>query len=427
MKQGKKLNKKVLLLLLLPLIFIALPIGRYLITTNRQEEELPPAPVVAGYPNQGVIERSLQYTGTLTAENTTMVIPKVAGRIEQIYVKENQVVEKGDILFRLDDEVPRLRAEQAKAAWEAARAQYEKAKRGARQEELENNRALIDQAGKDLEAAEKNLERSRKLYEAGTLPKADYEAAENAYRSAETRLENAKRSLRLMEEGAGKEELRMAEANAEAARKQYELALLELDYSSITAPVTGRAAKIMAEEGNMAGPSTPVAAIVNDELIFVDVAVPEKHYAAFIRRDEDIEASVSAAAYPDRSAVPGTVSRVASIIDPQSRTFNVEVAVRNREGLFKPGMYVTVTLTLEKIPADLLLPDSSIVFRDGGEAVFVLTKGASDHVELRSVEIGERGNGVVQILAGIGSDERIVFEGNSFLENGQKVRVIEES
>jgi RND family efflux transporter MFP subunit len=183
----------------------------------------------------------------------------------------------------------------------------------------------------------------------------------------------------------------------------------------------------MVEEGNMVGTSSPLIAIVNDNLIYADIAVPEKYYADFRNKGDSIRALVKPVAYPDQEAFSGRVTNVASIIDPQSRTFNVEIAGPNSANLLTPGMYVNVDLILSEIETDFLLPVTSVVYREGRQVVFIVTEKNSYHVEMRPVKTGLSDSGMVQIIEGIGTDDQVVVQGNAFLEHGQQVRLIKES
>ncbi len=419
----KKISKK-LLLLVIPLIFIAVPLFRILLKPAEEEKAETGTPVIVSVPEKGTIRNTLSYPGNLMAETTTTIVPKIAGKVLTIYVEENQIIVKDQILFSLEDDVVRLQMEQAKAAWTAAEAQYSKAQRGVRVEELESVRASVNQAEEALEIAASNLERTEILYNSGTIARAKYEEVLNLYRSADTDVENAKRSLRLMEQGASDEDLAMAQANADAAGKQYELAQLQLDFALVRSPVSGTIAKILVEEGNMVGPGIPLLAVVNYDLIFADVAVPEKHYGNISGKGETIRAEIFPIAYTELPPFPGEITGIAPIIDPQSRTFNVEIAVKNGSSLLRPGMFVNANIILDQIENAMMVPSRAVLFRNGQEVVFLLTEGNSYHASMVPVETGIEEGGFVQILSGLTFEDSVIVKGNAFLEDNQLVEVV---
>lgn len=383
-----------------------------------------PAPVVAAVASRGPIERTLQYAGSLEPRATVTVTPKAAGRIERIFVSEGQAVAKGQLLAQMEQEVASLQAEQASAALRAAEAQLEMAKRGVRPEELENAKASLAQAEKDLSTAEENFNRSDRLYKEGTIAKAKYEDADRQYRAAETALENARRNVQMMAQGAGTEEQSMAEAQVKAARAQYDLARLALDETRIVAPIAGVAARVPADQGNLAGPSTPLVILTSETAMVVKAPVPERWYGLFRQARDRISARVSFAALPEPANFPGRLISISPTIDPASRTFTAEVEVSDPRRELAAGMYAAVDFVIEKATEALLVPATALVSRGGAEGVFVVDAPSPDAqvARFKPVRIGIESGPVVQVIEGIEAGAWVIVEGNAFLDDGQLVR-----
>ena len=409
---------------LIPIALIAIPGWRLLRPQDAEETGRIGSPVVVAQPTTGAMEIVLSYPGNLKAESTATVVSQLGGEIKQVLVSENERVAAGDPLVRIDDGIVRLQSEQALAAWRAALAQLDKAVRGVRPEELESAQATVSQSERDIEVAQASLERTRRLYDAGTVPAVDRENAENQVQSARTQLENARRSLSLMEQGASREDEAMATANADAAQKFYQLALLQLDFATVSAPVSGTVARILVEQGNSVGPGTPLLAIINDDLIYANVAVPEKHYGEFIARRGNIPARVTPIAYADNPSFPGSVTSIAPIIDALSRTFNVEIAVQNRASLLRPGMFVNVELVMRQVTDALIVPQSAVLFRDDRSVVFVVEVHSEPTARMIPVETGVTQGTWVEIVSGLAPDASVAVDGNAFLEDGQLVRPV---
>lgn len=416
-------------MLLIPLFILAGIVAvvalRYFDSEGDVAKQHSGARVVVGRAVRGSIEETLRYPGTLVSSETVTLIPKISGRVEALAVEEGDEVRSGQTVVRLEAEAAVLQADQALSALNAAEAQYRQAERGMREGELENARATLNQAEEDIAVAEKNFERSKRLYEAGTIAKASFEESESALGAARTRLENARRSLEMMEEGASTEELDMARANTEAAKARYSLAKLQLDYAAITSPVSGMVAKVFVDVGNMVGPGTALLAIVQEDPIEARVRVPEKHYRVFAEAGKRMAVWVSPAAYADQEPFSGFVESVAPVIDPASRTFEVTVSVKNPGGLLKPGMYANTEIVVGTMEDLLIVPESAVAMRDGEPLLFVLRHGKTDYVEMVSVELGIRRNRNVAVFGPVSETDLLVFEGNAFLEDGQQVEVIE--
>lgn len=424
-RTGTRRLRGIVVILALAGVFVALPVWRYLAALRAEPPVVAATPVVVGSPRLDTIERRLRYTGNLHADSTVTAIARIPGTVDAVQVRSGETVAAGDAVAVIDDATVRLQTQQAAAAYAAARAQYEMARTGVREQELESARASLEQAEEDVAAATANFERTERLFEAGTVARSRFEDAENALRAARTQLENARRSFRMMEQGARPEEIEMARANADAARNQYELAQLQLGYARVTAPIAGTVARVLVQEGNSVSAGTPLIAIVTDGVINATVAVPERHYGAVLAAGAEIEARIVPIAYADREPFPGRVTSVDTVIDGESRTFGVEIAIENPQGLLRPGMFVNATLILERRDDALMVPTSAIVFRDGRRVVFTVDDEQSPRASTAPVEIGTQDSGWVEVLSGITADDTIVIEGNAFLENGQRIQIAE--
>lgn len=377
-------------------------------------------------PRIGAIERVLSTSGTLRASKTIRITSKVPGRIEALLVEEGQTVAEGELLVQIEEDKARLEVEQAYATWQAAQAQYDKARRGMRQEELENARALYDKVKKDFATAEENFGRSEQLFRGGAIAKAQFEQAEASLRAARTELDNAGRTLDMMEEGASPEEKQMARSQAEAARAKYELARLQIDFTRIKAPVSGVVARILQDEGNIVGTSTPILVLVKDDQIQVEIEVAEKYYGELLLGAEMLEARIMPVAFPNSDPFRGKVLTIAPTVDPASRTFTTTVGIENATGQLRPGMYAEVELILERIPNALLVPVSAVLDRAGDQVVFVVERSEKATVAAaRRIVPGLAGAAEVQILSGIDPGDEVIVEGNTFLEHGQRISVLD--
>jgi multidrug efflux pump subunit AcrA (membrane-fusion protein) len=410
-----------ILVLLLALALIGYSVYRRVRSAGASTEQAAIVPVIVALPHRGEIERTLGYSGTLEPQALVTVTSKIEGRIERILVGEGDTVQAGQILVRMEDDTVVLQLEQANSAVGAAQAQLDKARRGVRPEELENARALLKQAEEDFATGQQSYQRTERLYDEGALAKAGLEEAEQKLRDAQTRLENARRNVRMMEQGASPEEQRLAEANLKAAEAQARLAGLQLDFTRIRSPLTGRVAKVLIDEGNMASRATPLLVLVQEDPMLLRIPVPERHYQDFSTGRSTITARVRLDALPDLGQLAGGITAISPTVDPASRTFMVETRLENREGRLKAGMYADVQFVLERRSEALLVPASALVERGGRPGVFIVDALSQPSARFRQIVPGIRAQEEVEVLQGLSDGERIVVEGNAFLEEGQRV------
>ena len=385
-------------------------------------------PVRMVQPQRGEIERTLSYAGTLSPSSQVTLTTKIAGRIESIRVKEGDAVRQGELLVRIEGEAASLQAAQAGSALEAALAQREKARKGVRPEELASAQASLSQAEKDLASAEESYRRADRLYKEGTIAKATFEDAERRYRAASTQLENARRSVQMMEQGASPEDQGMAEANVKALRAQYDLAKLQVGYTRVLSPIPGRVAKVLIDEGNMASQSTPLLVVVRDEQMSIRIPLPELLYGEFRDRRDAIETRVMPSALPGTEPIPGRISSISPTIDPASRTFTAEITLSNQDGRLRAGMYANVDFVMERVSRALLVPLSAVLMRGEKRGVFLIERGigegaseTTDLARFRELRLGLEDSSSVQVREGLSESDTVVAEGNAFLEDGQAV------
>lgn len=427
--RARSRSKRIIRIVLIVLVvgtFIGIPTARVLFRPDAAGPVDPPAPVRVGSPFRQDAERTVRYAGNLIAESTTTILPRVSGRVTAIPVRQNELVAAGAVIARIEDEVLRIQVEQARAAYEAADAQLRQATRGVRAEELEITRAQVEQAESELETARSNLDRTERLYEAEAVSRSDYESAVDRFQSAETQVANARRQLDLMESGAGEEELAMARANAEAAARQLELAELQLDYATVRTPVSGSVARLMAEVGQMVGPESPIAAVVNDRLIYARITIPERYYGEFRGSEGTMTVRIHPEAYPDDPPFEGTVSSVGSIVDAGSRTFEVEVAIPNADGRLRPGMYVNAFFVVESWEDAVHVPDSAVYRRNGETVVYALDVSSGAYAREIPVVVEDLPGDLAIVHDGLDGSEELIVEGGAFLADGDGVEVLEE-
>ncbi|MFW5643050.1 MAG: efflux RND transporter periplasmic adaptor subunit [Alkalispirochaeta sp.] len=409
------------------LIFVGSPLIQLVMSMFEEEQEVRGVPVRLAFPERSTLSETARYSGSLTADRTANVVARHNGEVISIAVDENEEVEAGDTIAEIEDDSARLEVEQARANLEMRESRLRAARRGAREEEVENARANVSQAESEIETAERELERTRRLAEAGTVSQSQLEAAENEFRGAQTELENARRQLRILEEGATEEDLDEVKAAVRAAERQLDLAELQLRYTTVRAPVSGRVTIIDIEEGNMVDVGTPVARIVGDDFMRASIPVPEGRYDDFASDEFQSEVTLEPASYAGSELREATVSHVGSSIDPATRTFEVEILANNEDGSLRPGMYVEARFTLRERRDVLIVPDRAVVNREGREVVFAVDKDE----ETREIEVktGLSADGHTEVSAAgdetIDENTQVVVEGNSFLEHEQTVRIVE--
>ncbi len=337
----------------------------------------PPLTVELATPARGPISEYLTVVGNLIGDATVAVVPKTAGRLDAVYVRLGDRVTIGQRLGRIEDREIVEQVKQAEAAFEVGS-------------------ATIRQREADLKFAQTNLERSRSLFERQLLPRQSLDDAEARAQAAVAQLDLAR--AQLSQNKARLEELRVILGN-----------------TVIASPVDGFIARRAADPGAYASPNAPIVDVVDIGRVHLVAAVVEKDLR---RLREGQDARVEVDAFPGE-AFTGRIARVAPVLDPATRTAQIEVEIPNPGFRLKPGMYARVSVTTSERPWALVVPRNAVVDLEGKRGVFL----ASEQVAtFREIEVGIEDAQQVEVLAGVTEADAIVTTGAAALRDGDRIR-----
>ncbi len=241
--------------------------------------------------------------------------------------------------------------------------------------------------------------------------------AEAAYISAES---SFKRVESLFATGAAtKQTYDQTKAQYEAYLSQYELAQLQLSYTEIMAPVSGTVLIRQASEGSLVGPQVPIVTVSDLQKLLVKISIPEIHYDEFTSPGTAVEISLHRPDLPQR-VLSGRVVRVAPLIDPATKTFEVTCSLDQPDGI-TPGMYLDADCVLEEITGVYVLPYAT--FASEGTLWYVDEKTSTAHQRRISPEASDD---VSFVIPAEMRDYLFIIDGQHFLKEGQHVSMTEE-
>jgi membrane fusion protein (multidrug efflux system) len=224
---------------------------------------------------------------------------------------------------------------------------------------------------------------------------------------------------------------RIARATSQLDQRGVDLrqAELELDRTKISAPFEGRVADLSVFEGTYVTTGTELMSVVDLDPIRVEVQVLEAQLGAL---DEGRRAEVTFAAFPGE-VFEGPIESINPLVDPETRTGRVTVALRNPAGRIKPGMYAEVALEAEALPDRVLVPRSALLQRDRRDMLFVYEEGPQGGLaKWRYVNPGRSNGDFVEILPeGPEADmvqpgEIVLVDGHHYLAHDTAVRLVDD-
>ena len=328
-----------------------------------------------------VVRESIVQNMSIEAVTRVNLTPRVSGRLEKLHVRQGDSVKSGQLVATLEHE-------------------QQDALIGATEAQLASAKADTERARAEMMNAKTNLDRYERLVKEGFSTQQQYDSIETTYVSTRASYDAA----------VAKEKQVAAELGRVRSTRQ--------DYI-IQSPMNGTVLNDYSlTPGAMISPNSPIVDIADLRMLKATLRIPELKIftvtpgmPVFLKFD----------ALPAEE-FEGTVTRIDPYVDPATRTSSVEIELNNEliGNRLRPGMFGQASITEREFRDALLVPQSAIYDRDGGQYVFVVEEGTAT---IRNIETGVRQGDDVQITGGLNpGDEVIVFGGNN-LNDGEKVLV----
>lgn len=238
---------------------------------------------------------------------------------------------------------------------------------------------------------------------------------------AKAQLDLAESELKRLEavtDLASASQLDGARTQVRVAKASLDLAETRLSRAYVTAPFSGVIGQTAVEAGEVVGPGSPVARLVQLDPVHVTVSVSDRDIGA-LRIGQKATVTTDAVA----TVFEGEVVAVDPAADVRTRTFLAEIAVPNPDGQLLPGMIAGVSLSAEMASEGTVVPQDWIVTRLDGVGVFVLEDGVA---RWRPVETGDVLHDQVSVTSGLDTGDRIVTTGHRTLADGDALIVSRE-
>ncbi len=343
----------------------------------------PPPTVTVAAPEKRAVVDYDEYVGRFVAVNSVEIRARVSGYLDKVHFEDGQTVKEGDLLFTID--------------------------RRPFQNALDQARANLAQSRANLAYTQGDLQRAQTLVKEKTISEQVFEQRVQAKRIAESSVL----------------------AN-EAAVRQAEL---DLSFTELRAPVTGRIGDRRVSPGNLVtggtgGSTTLLATIVSLDPIRFEFTFDEAAYLRY-KRNSDLAAPESSTPVLlkiiDESDFrhKGSLNFVDNVIDRSTGTIRGRAQFENPKAIFTPGMFGRVRVPTSPPYESLLVPDVAIGTEQIRKFVLVVDK---DNIAIqRYVTIGQVLNGMRVIKEGLAPDDRVIVEGVARVRPGAKVNPQEKS
>lgn len=340
-------------------------------------QQMPALPVSVAEPVKRKVVDWTEFPGRFDAVAMVEVRAQVAGALESVGFKDGATVKKGELLFVID---PR--------PFEAAMRQAQ---------------ANVEVSQTRLDLAQADLDRAQDLRRTGNIPEATFQQRQQSFLEARGAVQASKAAL--------------------------ERAQLDLGYTRITAPISGRIGRKLVSEGNLitAGAGgTLLTTIVQYDPVQFYFDIDEQSFLSYVRAvsngsRQDGSGQTVYVALSDETEFKreGKLDFLANQVDPNTGTIRVRAEMRNPGNFITPGLFGRVRLATGPAYDALVLPDEAVMLDQNRRLVMTVTEDGT--VQPRPVEIGPRIGKFRVIRQGLQGNEKVIVNGLMRARPGGKV------
>lgn len=235
------------------------------------------------------------------------------------------------------------------------------------------------------------------------------------------------RQERLWEQKIGSEiQYLQAKTNYEASKNSYDQLKAQYGKTNITAPFSGVIDEIISDQGSTVNPGqTPIMRIINLDDMYVKADVPES-YLGKISEGSNVKVQFSSI----DKIYDGKIRQVANFINPDNRSFSIQVALPNADQLLKPNLIATIKLNDYSATETIIIPNNIIQRNSANESLVFLYEPkdeTSGTVKRIKIKTGKEQGGKVEVLEGLKTGDIVINEGARTLRDGQEVSLKTES
>lgn len=204
----------------------------------------------------------------------------------------------------------------------------------------------------------------------------------------------------------------------ESQKATYDLAALNLEYTSVRSPISGVISRRFVKEGNMIGTDQQMYRVTDFTPLQAILHIPE-HEMSKIRKNQRAELRVDA--HPNELFV-GRVERISPVVDSETGTFKVTIYVDETHDMLRPGMFGRVKIVYDTRENTRMIPKSAVMSEDLAESVYVIKDSLAFKKEIRT---GYTNGSNVEVIDGLNDGEMVVTIGQGSLQDSSKVSIIE--
>ncbi|PUU88571.1 RND family efflux transporter, MFP subunit [Halanaerobium congolense] len=357
------------------------------------------------------------YSGTAEYAGKRKISAQIGGEITNIYVKEGQKVEKGDLLVKIDDQELKNNFASAETAVREAEIALKKAKlaKEISRNNLAESKAALKEAESNYSQWQNDYERDKKLYQKNAIAEAKFEQTKTQFQKAAAQLERVKAALASAEKSVEIADLDV-ETTAEKLKKvknELENAQLKLNDTEIRSPISAEIVNEFAEVGEVKAAGQALFEIAESDMVEIKVQVGMND----LRKLEIGTKAIISSPVLEQKELEAVISKIASTADSKSRTTEVTLELKDKINL-KDGAFVSVSLIAEEINNALVVPEKAIFNYQAAPHVYLIKDGRAVR---QKIETGATNGYQTVVTSSLSEGDQIAVTNLNDLQDKTKV------
>lgn len=414
--KSKKNIIKVVILLLVVLMVAA--IVHNIIKNKKVESQNKIQNVNVAEAKLASISTTVDYSGKLDSDKNVSISPKTPGKVQALNVKVGSTVKTGDILFTLDSSSLQAQLEQQQASIQSAKANLDKTQSSGIDQQIVQQQQALNTAQINYNDAKNNYDREQSLYSAGAAPKQDLDNATTKLENADASLSAAQQNLNLTREKVGPESIEVAQAQVNQAQAGLKSIQSQIDDTVIKSPISGVVSAVNIHQGEITSSAQASVTILDLSSIIAETNVPDAMLSK-ISIGQSIPVTIPSLS---NKKLTGTIDTITPNIDSKTQEYLIKVRIPNSDGSLKSGMYSKVSFPDQVKNNVITVPNEAVKVENGVSYLFTVR---SNKVKKIAVTTGLSNDKVTEITSSsIEDGDKIITAGQTFLNNGDKVKVL---
>ena len=387
---------------------------------SRQAAPQPVKNVTVAAATRSTITVSLEYPARIRPRQEIVVSPKIAGRVASVRADVSQPVRRGDVLFTLESNDNEAQVRAARAAVESAKANLTRTSDSSLTSQVIQAQAAVKQAQVQDDDARDIYERTQKLFTDGAVSRQQLDSVKARLDSAGIALDTARQNLSLIQDKGGPQSTGLASTQVDQAVATADLAESQLRNTVVTSPISGLVAARNVDPGELVASGMPAFVVIDVSSVTAETSV-EEDTVQKIRKGQAVPISVDAAG---NGSFRGVVDTISPAADPRTQGYLVKVRVTNPGAGLRSGMFARVSFPVENRENVIVVPNSAVMTETGVDYVYAVVQADGQTVIRKTaVTAGISNDTVTEIASGLEKGTLVVTEGQSFLNDGEKVAI----